>query len=89
MKTTVNGYKLARIHPHMGELERWTVRNVVDHYYGIIVKAVYKGHAGAHKPIVFWFIFMELRYGYRRFSDIKVFNTRRDAVMGLARRVEK
>ena len=82
MQTTVKGYHILRVHPRMGELERWAVDWKRNHY-GYIIKAVYKGHIG-EKPVVFWFCRAEKQVGYRRFINQKVANTRTQIVLELA-----
>ena len=86
MKTTVKGYTIQRVHPNLGELEKWAVDKDRIHY-GYIIKAVYKGSIG-EKFVVFWFCRNEKRFGYRSFVNQKVANTRTQVILELAKLVE-
>jgi hypothetical protein len=82
-KTTVKGYRIERVPPRIGELERWAVF-WEKYFYGYITKAVYKGHVG-EKPVVFWFCRSDKQFGYRTFTDMKVANTRTQVIMELVK----
>lgn len=80
-KTTVEGYTLIRVHPRVGEVERWAVYSK-DIHYGYITKVVYKVHISG-ESVVFWLCSVYLKVGWKRFTEYKVSNTRKEAVLTL------
>jgi len=88
MKTTVKGYVIQRVHPKMGEIERWAVDKNRLHY-GYIVKVSYKIHHEFDSRVRFWYCISEKRYGKRVFTDKKVGDTRTEVILKLAHLREK
>lgn len=83
MKTTVNGFTLQRLHPHLGEIEKWSVDKDRIHL-GFIAKINSKAVAGVY-PFKFWYALSYKKVGWREIQEIRVANCRRDAVAELAR----